>query len=81
MENLPNTGFLRIKDVLKFIPVGKSTWWQGVKDGRYPAAVKLGARCVAWRAEDIRTLIEDLNNAGQLPPTKTKTPKSNRAVA
>jgi predicted DNA-binding transcriptional regulator AlpA len=29
--------------VLQFIPVDKSTWWRGVKDGRFPAAIKLGA--------------------------------------
>ena len=40
------------------IPVSKTTWWQGVKDGRYPAAVKLSERCTAWRVEDIRALID-----------------------
>ena len=57
-ETLPETGFLRIAQVLQFIPVGKSTWWQGVRDGRYPASVKLGPRTTAWRAKDIRALIE-----------------------
>lgn len=58
---LPETGFLRISEVLKYYPVGKSTWWQGVKDGKFPAPVKLSPRCTAWRAEDIRALI---NNTG-----------------
>ncbi|MDO8887479.1 MAG: AlpA family phage regulatory protein [Hydrogenophaga sp.] len=57
-ENLPETGFLRITQVLKFIPVGKSTWWQGVRDGRYPASVKLGPRTTVWKAADIRALID-----------------------
>ena len=39
-------------------PVSRSTWWAGVRSGRYPQPVKLGARCVAWRLEDILTLIE-----------------------
>ena len=56
--HLPETGFLRLPDVLKLIPVSKSTWWAGVKAGRYPASVKLGARITAWRAEDIRGLIQ-----------------------
>lgn len=55
---LPKTGFLRLPDVLALIPVSKSTWWAGIKEGRYPAAVKLGPRITAWRAEDIRNLIE-----------------------
>ena len=40
------------------IPVSKTTWWEGVKSGRYPAAVKLSERCTAWRVEDIRALID-----------------------
>lgn len=56
---LPETGFLRLHQVLQFIPVGKSTWWAGVKSGRYPKPVKhLGPRITAWRVEDIRQLIQ-----------------------
>ena len=40
------------------IPVSKSTWWLGVKTGRFPKPVKLGPRITGWHAEDIRTLIE-----------------------
>lgn len=58
---LPETGFLRLTSILAPdgpIPVSKSTWWAGVKSGRYPKPVKLGPRITAWRIEDIRTLIE-----------------------
>ncbi len=57
--NLPETGFLRLPEILKLIPVSKSTWWAGVKSGRFPAPVKLGARITAWRVEDIRALISE----------------------
>jgi prophage regulatory protein len=40
------------------IPVSKSTWWAGVKDGRFPKPVKLSTRVTAWRVEDIRDFIE-----------------------
>lgn len=58
MVSLPETGFVRLPDVLKVYPVSKSTWWAGVKEGRYPKPVKLGPKITAWRAEDIRTLID-----------------------
>jgi prophage regulatory protein len=64
--NFPLTGFLRLASVLAPrgpIPVSKSTWWAGVKTGRFPAPVKLGPRITAWRAEDIRALIEMLGNS------------------
>lgn len=59
---LPETGFLRLPQVLAVIPVLKSTWWLGVKEGRYPKPVKLtpGGRSSGWKAEDIRQLIEKL---------------------
>ncbi len=60
--SLPETGFLRLPAILKIFPVGKSTWWQGVKDGRFPKPVKLGKRTTAWKVEDIRALIEQYSN-------------------
>lgn len=70
MHQLPQTGYLRIAQIIgnpkaeppipAVIPVGKSTWWQGVKDGRFPKPVKLGPRTTAWRVEDIRALIENM---------------------
>mgnify|MGYP003909549929 CR=1 FL=1 len=56
---LPNVGFIRLPEVLKLIPVSKSTWWEGIKTGRFPKPVKLGKRISAWRVEDIRMLIEN----------------------
>lgn len=57
-DRLPETGFVRLRDVLRFFPVGKSTWWEGVREGRYPTPVKLAPRITAWRVEDLRALIE-----------------------
>lgn len=67
MNDLPATGFLRLTQILgnpkakppipPLIPVGKSCWWQGVKDGRFPKPVKLGPRITAWRVADIRDWI------------------------
>jgi prophage regulatory protein len=59
-SQLPHDGFVRIHSILAPhgpIPVGKSTWWAGVKSGRYPRPVKLGPRITAWRVSDIRALI------------------------
>jgi prophage regulatory protein len=53
-------GYVRLADILAPagpLPISKSTWWAGVKEGRYPAAVKLGPRITAWRVEDIRALM------------------------
>jgi prophage regulatory protein len=59
-HHLPETGFLRLPQVLRVFPISKSSWWAGVKAGQYPKPVKLGPKTTAWRVEDIRTLIANL---------------------
>lgn len=55
-----SVGFLRLNEVLQVIPVSSSTWWAGVKSGRYPKGVKISDRCTAWRVEEIYALMEKL---------------------
>ena len=62
-DPLPNTGFVRLPVVLSVIPVSKSTWGAGVKTGRFPKPVKLGARVTAWRVEDIRAEIAKIGKS------------------
>jgi len=67
-QSLPMTGYLRLSQIIgnpkqgipSILPISKSNWWAGVKEGRYPRPVKLSIRCTAWRVEDIRALIERL---------------------
>jgi len=68
MSNIPKTGFVRLSQIvgdlnadpptLPIIPISKSSWWAGVKDGRYPAPFKLSPRVTVWRVEDIRQVID-----------------------
>jgi predicted DNA-binding transcriptional regulator AlpA len=51
-------GLIRLPEVLALIPISKSTWWQGVKTGKYPKPVKLESRLTCWRLADIRELVE-----------------------
>jgi len=69
-HTLPETGFVRLRQILgdpkakppipAVFPVGTSSWWAGVKSGRYPPAYKLGPKTTAWKVEDIRALINDV---------------------
>ena len=49
---------LRLRAVLEIIPISKSSWWAGVKSGRFPKPMKLGPKTTAWRADEIFALIE-----------------------
>lgn len=59
-DSLPVEGFVRLNRIIAPIgpiPVSRSTWWAGVKDGRFPQPLKLGPKTTVWRVDDIRALI------------------------
>jgi prophage regulatory protein len=65
-NSFPETGLVRLSQILgdkkkgipAIIPVSKSSWWNGVKSGRYPKPIKLGERTTCWNVLDIRKLID-----------------------
>ena len=75
MIQLPETGYVRLTQIVgdrrsdpaipPIIPVSKSTWWAGVKSGRFPQPIKLGPMTTVWRVEDIRTLIDNFSQGIQ----------------
>ena len=68
MKDLSIDSFLRLKQILGtkaapgIIPISKSSWWAGVKEGRFPQPTKLGKRTTVWRMSDIRQLVEKSQN-------------------
>lgn len=62
----PSRGFLRLNQVLTLIPVSKSSWHNGVAEGRFPKPVHLGPRTSAYRVEDIMSLIEELSTGTKM---------------
>lgn len=58
-KNQPIDPLLRLPQVLKIVPVSKSTWWAGVKSGRFPKPIKLGPRTTCWRESDINKLVKE----------------------
>lgn len=60
VHSIHSKRLLRINQVLALVPVGRSSWWEGCRTGRYPKPIKLGPRTTVWRAEDIAAFIESL---------------------
>lgn len=64
--------FLRLNDIVGrkatnkhpaqpgLIPIGASTLWRKVKEGRFPKPLKLGERTTVWRLSDVQAW---MNNA------------------
>jgi prophage regulatory protein len=59
-------GFMRLPEVLKLIPVSRATWWNGCKDGRFPAPYRLGRRTTAWKREDILNCLESFQSTNEV---------------
>ena len=51
---------LRLSAVLSLVPISRSAWYAGVKDGKFPPPIKLGPKTSAWRESDVNRLIADL---------------------
>lgn len=72
MKKFSHESYLRLPHIIgdrkatppipALIPVGKTTWWNGVKSGRFPKPVKLGPRITAWRASEIYELINEIGD-------------------
>ena len=65
----PEMGFMRLSAIVAPygpIPVSRSTWWNGVKIGRFPQPLKLSPRITVWRSADILALIENIG-ASNMP--------------
>jgi prophage regulatory protein len=64
----PSTGYVRIKQILAPngpLPISRSGFWQGVKEGRYPKSRKISARVTVWRAEDIHALLAEIEEGAR----------------
>lgn len=55
---LPRFGFAREPQVLRVVPVGRSTLWSMAKEGKFPKPVKLSPRVTAWKCEDVWKWLE-----------------------
>ena len=49
------------KGIRPLLPISKSTWWRGIKAGKYPRPLKIGFRVSVWRMEDLIDLLSPDN--------------------
>ncbi len=54
---------LRLPAVLKLTGLKKSTVYAGAKNGTFPKPVRLSARAVAWRSDELAKWIDGLPRA------------------
>ena len=54
-DTLPETGYLRLPEVLKLLGISRSTFYAGIKAGKYHKPVKVGKRVSVWKVKGINT--------------------------
>lgn len=59
---MPETGFIRLGHVLHLLGISKSTLYEGIPKGIFPAPKKLTARTSVWSVHEIRAFIEKVEN-------------------
>lgn len=48
-----NASYVRINQLIQKLPISKASIWRKVKQGTFPAPVKLSVGITAWRTTDI----------------------------
>ena len=64
---LPASELVALSQVLAAMNISASTWWHGIKVKRFPQPVRLGLRCVRWRTEEVRRVIDGTWPRGGVP--------------
>lgn len=59
-DKLPDSAFVRQTQLLgSVLPFSGTTLWRMVKDGQFPAPVKLGVGVTAWRVGAVRAWLHE----------------------
>lgn len=74
---MQNDKILRLAQVLERYPVSKSSWYDGIRSGRYPRPLRISERLSGWSASVIDALIaeqkpQDLPKFGALRGRRSK---------
>jgi prophage regulatory protein len=67
---------LRCKQVAREVGLSRSTIYQRIKDGTFPAPIRLGERAVGWRAGDIDRFLLDPRSYRASVQTKSDEPEA-----
>jgi predicted DNA-binding transcriptional regulator AlpA len=67
-RTFPQTGFVRLNQIVGPngpLPISKSGFWAGVKNGKFPKPLKISPRVTVWKAEDIHELLREIERGGK----------------
>lgn len=58
LDTLPDSSMLSLDEVLTLLRISRSSWYGGLKTGKFPKAVYIGPNSPRWRCGTIRSVAE-----------------------
>lgn len=67
--------YMRLRQIIAIVPFSQATIWRKVKNGSFPAPIKLSERVTAWKVDDVRAWLE----AAASPDARAPSAKATKA--
>ena len=64
--------YIRFKEVRKLIPLGRTTIWRMMREGRFPQSRRIGKTAMAWLESEVEDWIKERAQAGDHTNLLTK---------
>lgn len=65
IDALPDSSMLAIDEVLALVGISRSTWYAGIKAGRYPPSIPIGPASPRWALGEIRKVTSGIYGRDQ----------------
>jgi prophage regulatory protein len=70
---IPDQGFVRVhqligcrrRGLVPILPISRSGMYAAIREGRIPPPTKLGPKVIAWPAEQIKAMLEEMKPEGE----------------
>ncbi len=56
--------YIRFKELRKLIPLGRTTIWRMMREGRFPQSRRIGKMAAAWLESEVEDWIKERAQAG-----------------
>ena len=60
----PNMRYIRFKELRKLIPLGRTTIWRMMREGRFPQSRRIGKMATAWLESEVDEWIRQRSEEG-----------------
>jgi prophage regulatory protein len=51
--------YIRFKELRKLVPLGRTTIWKMMKEGRFPQSYRIGRAATAWLESEVEEWIKE----------------------